>query len=802
MSYAALRRRMLVKFPADDLADGAASGSARGSALASVTGVGSCDVSDSRSLLLAVAAAVAPHRRAAGASGHLPRHVPGARASLAAGRGDVDRARRRAAAGADEPVVAGPLRGARVREERVLRSRRSTARASRSTLHAAERRRVGRRRSRRHGAVVYQHLRRPRRRHLRRRRHDARAPEHAGDVHVGDRASRTSRCAITFVPPAGSNWKVGTQLFPTTDPWTFTAPNLQYFMDSPTELSDFVMSTFSVPNADGTPADFRVVVHGDGSQADVDELAKIVAAARARADGGLRRVSEVRAGLLHVPARLRRRGATATAWSIATARRSPIPGSSLKTPQGRRAGARHDLARVLPQLERRAHPAGRASSRSTSRARTSPAACGSPKASRSTTGRCCWRARGSRTDAAGRAPRIAVINGAGRTVRSAVQMSEYAPFADAATSIDATDRSRTFISYYTYGAAIALALDLSLREMYERQAVARRLHAPAVAALRQAGRARRRAYVGKPYSLKDLRDALAELTSNQAFANDFFDKYIEGREAAGLRDAPARARIRAASGASGCRVDRQRAVTEVPDGLRVGVIAANRDETRVPVAFDTPLYDAGVDEDDVITKIDDQAPTLAAWRAIAQRKPGDTVTLVVRRRDGKLVTTTAKLVADPGVQVVAIETGRRHADRRAADVARGVAGVEGQVRRLLDPSGHFEPPVVRVRRLAVVVSCRLRSLQLVALAEDPTAPRGRGDLPGRSRSSSVAWTIFSPERNHRPANSPGRGFDHDLARRVDRRRRASDERRPVVFGERQRRELDAALSRPDRADRT
>ena len=56
------------------------------------------------------------------------------------------------------------------------------------------------------------------------------------------------------------------------------------------------------------------------------------------------------------------------------------------------------------------------------------------------------------------------------------------------------------------------------------------------------------------------------------------------------------------------------------------------------------------------SKIDDQAPTMAAWRAIAQKRPGDSVTLVVRRRDGKLVTTTAKLVADPSVQVVALET--------------------------------------------------------------------------------------------------------------------------------------------------
>src|SRR6185436_18273327 len=81
---------------------------------------------------------------------------------------------------------------------------------------------------------------------------------------------------ITFVPPAGSKWKIATQLYTTSDPMTFSAPNLQYFMDSPTELSDFVMSTFTVPNTDGTPATFRVVVHGDGSQSDVDELAKMV----------------------------------------------------------------------------------------------------------------------------------------------------------------------------------------------------------------------------------------------------------------------------------------------------------------------------------------------------------------------------------------------------------------------------------------------------------------------------------------------------------------------------------------------
>ena len=93
---------------------------------------------------------------------------------------------------------------------------------------------------------------------------------------------------ITFAAPAGSNWKIGTQLFTTADPNTFTAPNLQYFMDSPTELSNFIVSRFTVPNSDGTPADFRLVVHSDGSQSDVDELATDGRAFGTRAHGGVR----------------------------------------------------------------------------------------------------------------------------------------------------------------------------------------------------------------------------------------------------------------------------------------------------------------------------------------------------------------------------------------------------------------------------------------------------------------------------------------------------------------------------------
>ena len=57
-----------------------------------------------------------------------------------------------------------------------------------------------------------------------------------------------------------------------------------------------------------------------------------------------------------------------------------------------------------------------------------------------------------------------VVNQPGRQLRSAVDMSRMAPFVDAARAVDRTNFSTTFISYYTYGGAIALALDLTLRD--------------------------------------------------------------------------------------------------------------------------------------------------------------------------------------------------------------------------------------------------------------------------------------------------------------------------------------------------
>jgi predicted metalloprotease with PDZ domain len=448
---------------------------------------------------------------------------------------------------------------------------------------------------------------------------------------------------VTFTPPAGSNWKVGTQLFPTEDSLTFTAPNLQYFMDSPTEVSNFVLSTFSVPNADGTPANFRLVTHTDAGQSDVDELAKLVQRLVREQMMVFGEFPKFEPGyytfLLDY-----------SAWGDGDGmehRNSTMisePGLSLRDPNNRRAALdtiSHEFFHTW-NVER-----------------IRPVGIEPFDFSRENITCCLWLAEGF-TQYYGEllqvragfssAPPVGyasgLLNRTARNVRSAVQMSEQAAFADAATAIDRNDRSRTFISYYDYGAAVALGLDLSIRRRtggvstlddYMRQL------------WQQFGRSAeaRAGYVGRPYSLKDLRDVLGALVNDREFADTFFDKYVEGREAADYA---------ALLGQAGY-VIRPR----FPDAGSVGSFPTQQANGGVLVnglvPFGTPAYDAGLDLGDVILTIGGEPATTASWNALRQKKPGDSVALTIRRRDGKTVEATLAITADPAMMIDDLATG-------------------------------------------------------------------------------------------------------------------------------------------------
>jgi predicted metalloprotease with PDZ domain len=219
-------------------------------------------------------------------------------------------------------------------------------------------------------------------------------------------------------------------------------------------------------------------------------------------------------------------------------------------------------------------------------------------------------------------------------------MSEYAPFADAAVANDASDAGRTFLSYYDFGAGLALGLDLTLRERSGgRQSLddyMRRLW-------QEFGRtaAPRPGYVATPYTLADLRRVLAELTGDAAFASAFFDRYVEGHEAIDI--APLFAAIglvptgdTTPSGWIGAPQ-----VSADAGGLRLGSGHPTRGEWLAP--FGSPLYAAGLDAGDRLVTIDGEPATLARWNTrVARARPGDR--LVV----GGAFTTTIVVAEDPG----------------------------------------------------------------------------------------------------------------------------------------------------------
>ena len=74
--------------------------------------------------------------------------------------------------------------------------------------------------------------------------------------------------------------------------------------------------------------------------------------------------------------------------------------------------------------------------------------------------------------------------------------------------------------------------------------------------------------------------------------------------------------------------------------------------------FATPVYDAGLDLGDVIVRIDGEPADRSRWNALADRAPGSTHELVVRRRDGRQVTTRITLAADPTMRIQPAETVR------------------------------------------------------------------------------------------------------------------------------------------------
>lgn len=227
-----------------------------------------------------------------------------------------------------------------------------------------------------------------------------------------------------------------------------------------------------------------------------------------------------------------------------------------------------------------------------------------------------------------------VVVGPGRLYGSPQEMSLRAPFVDAAAALDPTNPN-IFTSYYPYGAIIGLALDLQMRGRDK----------PVTLDDFMKQMWRTHGAPEKPYKPVDIRAALGK-TTDPAFADAFFKASIEGSalpdfgpllDQAGLKLRP-KSPKKAWLGASRVKVS----------GTDVIL-----DASPVP---NSPLYTAGVEVGDRIVSIGRfEFANEADWTdALDRLKPEDATSVKFVQR-GQTREAPLKVATDPTLEVVRYE---------------------------------------------------------------------------------------------------------------------------------------------------
>jgi predicted metalloprotease with PDZ domain len=440
---------------------------------------------------------------------------------------------------------------------------------------------------------------------------------------------------LTLTQPAGVGrpWTVATQLHQGSTPLQFTAPNLQYFIDSPTEFGPIAMRQFSIGGRT-----FRFAAHHTGTDAELDRfLPDVQRIVREEAavygefpdyepgsytfladylpsaddDGMEHRNSTVMTTSSTIRGdRMRLLDTVAHeffhCWNVERIRPRDLEPFDLDRPNmsGELWLAEGFTQYYGPLMLARAGQLNADAWRSILTSFVDP-----------------------------------IVTSPSRSVRSAVDMSRMAVFTDAGRPLDRTNWSNTVLSYYTFGGGIALALDLSLRERFSRT-LDDFMRAMWLAYGKPGGS--REGYVDRPYTRADAEARLAEI-SDRAFAREFFSRYIEGHDAADY----------------GRLLDRAGFVVRKRDAGRAWWGDVHMDSRTdgghvIELPAGSPAYIAGLDRDDIVTQIngDRIGSQEEANAAISRRKPGDKVTVNYVDRSGASKSTTVTLAENPHLEIV------------------------------------------------------------------------------------------------------------------------------------------------------
>lgn len=459
---------------------------------------------------------------------------------------------------------------------------------------------------------------------------------------------------VTFERPQGRPWQVATQLFPTGDPLVFTAPNLHYLMDSPIEFSGFVWRTFSIDDGVHGPQMIRIALHHDGTDAEADEYARDVekiVRQQMRIFGELPRFDGGTYTFL----------ADYLPWADGDGmehRNSTVVSNrgALREPAQRQSilgTVSHEFFHAWNMERIRARAIEPFNYED---ANMSDELWFGEGFTNYFDGVALARA-GLLTEEQLLGDLAGIINAVtlspGRQLRSAIDMSRLAPFVDAAASIDRTAWPNVFISYYTYGSAIGFGLDLTLRDRsngtvtgddYMRAVWQRFGRTPSEPGM-----------VATPYTIADLEAVLADVSGDRAFAREFFQRYVEGREVVDYARLLRRAGLVVRPQQQGRPTLGSAQLSAATGGVRVASL----------VAFDAPLARAGVAQDDLLVTLDGTALTQPAQVAeiLVRHRSGDQLPLRVRRRSGEVIDTSVTLAEDQRIEVVPVEqTGQTVSD--------------------------------------------------------------------------------------------------------------------------------------------
>jgi predicted metalloprotease with PDZ domain len=446
---------------------------------------------------------------------------------------------------------------------------------------------------------------------------------------------------IRFELPKENKGVFATQLVQDNDKYSYKAPNLQYFMDSPTKIGDQLIRQWFAENPDGTSFTFRIALESSATPAQADELAEKVK----------KIVNEAKAVFGEFPK---------YDWGTYTF----IAGAN---PYVNGDGMEHRNSTMITQgmtafnADRLLGVFSHEYFHNWNVERIRPKTLEPFNFEKSNMSNELWCAEGFTQYYGGLILTRAGLQGGNNFLNTAaglistkenspgakfyspVQASNHAVFVDAAVSIDRNNYSNMFTSYYTYGALIALALDLELQTKYNKT----------IDAMMQAMWKR----FGKteiPYTLTTMQETLAGI-SDEKFANDFFSKYIIGHEQIDYASLFAKAGYdlnnpnagKASMGifTGGGFGGRGSAVTEEK-------LVIDRNTTK-----GTAAYEAGLDINDELLKLDgtDVKSQSDITKFINGKKPGDAVAVTYKHR-GVEKTTTLVLKEQTGVTLVPFET--------------------------------------------------------------------------------------------------------------------------------------------------